>query len=46
MKFIPHKYQKYAIEHIIENKTAGLFLDMGCGRQNRYNTYGTVGACL
>lgn len=31
MKFIPHKYQKYAIEHILEHKLSALFLDMGLG---------------
>lgn len=28
-KFIPHSYQDYAIEKIIENPAYGLFLDMG-----------------
>jgi SNF2 family DNA or RNA helicase len=32
MKFIPHDYQRYAIEKIIELPAAGLFLDMGLGK--------------
>jgi hypothetical protein len=31
MKLIAHNYQKYAIDFIIKNNTAGLFLDMGLG---------------
>ena len=31
MKFIPHPYQSYCIERIIETKALGLFLDMGLG---------------
>lgn len=31
MKFIPWDYQKYAINHIIDNTAAALFLDMGMG---------------
>lgn len=31
MKFIPHKYQRYAIEFILNQPTAALFLDMGLG---------------
>ncbi len=31
MKFIPHDYQKYAIEFIEEHDNALLFLDMGLG---------------
>lgn len=31
MKFIPHRYQEYSIQKIIENKAVGLFLDMGLG---------------
>lgn len=30
--FIPHDYQEYSINKIIENKQAGLFLDMGMGK--------------
>lgn len=30
--FIPHDYQEYSINKIIENKKAGLFLDMGMGK--------------
>lgn len=30
--FKPHKYQEIAIKHILENKKAGLFLDMGLGK--------------
>lgn len=32
MKFIPHKYQSYAIEKIMDLPAAGLFLDMGLGK--------------
>lgn len=32
MKFIPHDYQKYAIDFITNNKISALFLDMGLGR--------------
>ena len=32
MKFVPHKYQQYAIEHIEKNKISALFLDMGLGK--------------
>ena len=31
MKFIPHEYQKYAMEFILNNKIAAVFLDMGLG---------------
>lgn len=31
MKFNPHKYQQYAIDHILKNDVAALFLDMGLG---------------
>jgi len=31
MKFIPHEYQEIAKEFILQNKAAGLFLDMGMG---------------
>lgn len=31
MKFIPHDYQKYAIEFIEENPVAAVLLDMGLG---------------
>ncbi len=31
MKFIPHKYQTYAMEHILQHEVAALFLDMGLG---------------
>jgi hypothetical protein len=31
MKFIPHTYQKYATQHIINNNICALFLDMGLG---------------
>jgi len=31
MKFIPHEYQKYAVDFIIENEIAALLLDMGLG---------------
>ena len=32
MKFIPYDYQQYAIDYIIRNKEAGIFLDMGLGK--------------
>ncbi len=32
MKFIPHDYQKYAIQFIEEHPIAALFLDMGLGK--------------
>ena len=35
-KFIPHAYQSYAIQKIIENPACGLFLDMGL-RQNGHH---------
>ena len=31
MKFIPHGYQSYAAEHIKNNASAGLLLEMGLG---------------
>ncbi|WP_017726754.1 DEAD/DEAH box helicase [Halalkalibacterium ligniniphilum] len=32
MKFKPHPYQEYAIEHVIKNPASGLLLDMGMGK--------------
>lgn len=32
MKFIPHSYQKYAIQRILEQSAVGIFLDMGMGK--------------
>lgn len=32
MKFVPHKYQAYAISHIESHKEAALYLDMGLGK--------------
>lgn len=32
MEFIPHTYQKYCIDKILEIKKLGLFLDMGLGK--------------
>ena len=32
MKFIPHDYQKYAIEYIKSHPITALFLDMGLGK--------------
>lgn len=29
MKFIPHRYQRYAIDFILKHPAAALFLDMG-----------------
>ena len=31
MKYIPHDYQKYATNFIVEHKIAGVILDMGLG---------------
>lgn len=31
MKFIPHSYQKYAVEFIEKNLISALLLDMGLG---------------
>ena len=31
MKFIPHDYQKYAIDFVETHPTAALILDMGLG---------------
>lgn len=31
MKFIPHNYQQYCKDMIIEKPAVGLFLDMGLG---------------
>lgn len=31
MKFIPHEYQRYAMEYIKNNPVAAVFLDMGLG---------------
>lgn len=32
MRFIPHEYQKYAIDRLVELQESGLFLDMGLGK--------------
>lgn len=32
MRYIPHPYQDFATEHVINNPEAGLFLDMGLGK--------------
>jgi SNF2 family DNA or RNA helicase len=32
MKFIPHKYQEYGIQKIIDTPATGLFLEMGLGK--------------
>lgn len=32
MKFVPHNYQKYAIEHVIKHPACALLLDMGLGK--------------
>lgn len=29
MQFVPHKYQEFAMNHILEHEAAALFLDMG-----------------
>lgn len=31
MKFIPHNYQKFAIEFILNHPVAAVLLDMGLG---------------
>lgn len=31
MKFIPHSYQRFAIEYIKSHQTAAILLDMGLG---------------
>lgn len=31
MKFNPHNYQEFAIDHIVKMDVAALFLDMGLG---------------
>lgn len=31
MKFIPHDYQKYAIEYVENHEMTALLLDMGLG---------------
>lgn len=32
MKFVPHKYQQYACDFILDNHTCALLLDMGLGK--------------
>ena len=32
MRYCPHDYQKYAINFILENPIAAVFLDMGMGK--------------
>ena len=32
MKFDPHPYQKYCIDRIVNDRTVGLYLDMGLGK--------------
>jgi len=31
MRFIPHEYQKHAIQMVVDKPESGLFLDMGLG---------------
>jgi len=31
MKFIPHEYQQYAIDYLLEKPVAAILLDMGLG---------------
>ena len=31
MKFIPHEYQKYAIDYIVSHPISAVLLDMGLG---------------
>ena len=35
MKFIPHKYQKFAVKHMLEHEVSVLFLDMGLGSERQ-----------
>ncbi len=32
MQFIPHRYQQYAVDRIVNDPVVGLFLDMGLGK--------------
>ena len=32
MKFVPHDYQKFAIQYIIDHPIAAVLLDMGLGK--------------
>ena len=36
MKFIPHDYQKFAVDYIEQHNISAVLLDMGLGRQNCY----------
>ncbi len=36
MKFIPHEYQAYAINYIVQHPISAVFLDMGLGRAKRW----------
>lgn len=54
MKFVPHKYQQYAIYRIVKDLSVGLFLEMGLGKtvitltavnELRYNRW-QVSRCL
>jgi hypothetical protein len=31
MKFIPHNYQQYTVDYIVDHVIAAVFLDMGLG---------------
>ena len=31
MRFIPHDYQRFCIDYVLDRPAAGLFLDMGLG---------------
>ena len=31
MKFIPHDYQQYAVDYLLEKPVTAVFLDMGVG---------------
>jgi len=38
MRYIPHEYQRYCEERIVNEPFIGLFLEMGLGpRQNRHH---------
>lgn len=31
MKYIPHRYQQYATQRVLDQEAVGLFLEMGLG---------------
>lgn len=38
MRFIPHDYQSYVTNEIIRKPRIAVFMEMGLGRKNRFNT--------